>query len=359
MARDPVKISATLDDNSLTNEFFVGITDGTEQLLVNADGSLNATVNNASGASAVNIQDGGNSISIDDGGGSITVDGTVTATNPSVIIDDAAFTVATTSVTMMGGLADEASPDSVDEGDGGALRMTLDRKMLTRVVGATDANRLDVSAAGNAQVEVAIALPTGTNNIGDVDVLTVPAPLSTTGGGTEATALRVTIASDSTGLVSVDDNGGSLTVDAVDLDIRDLTHVSDTVGIGDGTDTLEVNADGSINVVVAGSSGTAIADYDAVAALAAAGSDNHDYTASGGAFSPTTITVSSESIATFLILANAVSIATLRTSVESPNATYTFPTGFSIANAQVLRVTRTNDSNKTKDLDSTINGSQA
>lgn len=57
------------------------------------------------------------------------------------------------------------------------------------------------------------ALAAGTNNIGDVDVLTVPAPLSTTGGGTEATALRVTVASDSTGVLSVDDNGGSLTVD--------------------------------------------------------------------------------------------------------------------------------------------------
>src|SRR3990172_9674577 len=57
------------------------------------------------------------------------------------------------------------------------------------------------------------ALVAGTANIGDVDVLTVPAPLSTTGGGTEATALRVTVASDSTGVVSVDDNAGSLTVD--------------------------------------------------------------------------------------------------------------------------------------------------
>ena len=47
--------------------------------------------------------------------------------------------------------------------------------------------------------------------------VTVPAPLTTTGGGTEATALRVTIASDSTGLLSVDDNGGSLTVDTPQL----------------------------------------------------------------------------------------------------------------------------------------------
>lgn len=34
-----------------------------------------------------------------------------------------------------------------------------------------------------------------------------------TGGGTEAAALRVTLANNSTGLLSVDDNGGSLTVD--------------------------------------------------------------------------------------------------------------------------------------------------
>jgi hypothetical protein len=44
--------------------------------------------------------------------------------------------------------------------------------------------------------------------------ITVDNPaLSVTGGGVEASALRVTLASDSTGLLSVDDNGGSLTVD--------------------------------------------------------------------------------------------------------------------------------------------------
>ena len=64
---------------------------------------------------------------------------------------------------------------------------------------------------GDVDVLTLPALPAGTNNIGDVDVLTVPAPLSTTGGGTEATAQRVTIANDSTGVLSVDDNAGSLT----------------------------------------------------------------------------------------------------------------------------------------------------
>lgn len=44
-----------------------------------------------------------------------------------------------------------------------------------------------------------------------------------TGGGTEATALRVTVASDSTGLLSVDDNGGSLTVDGLSTEMAGLS----------------------------------------------------------------------------------------------------------------------------------------
>lgn len=71
---------------------------------------------------------------------------------------------------------------------------------------------LPAGTANIGDVDVA-SIAAGDNNIGNVDIVTVPAPLSTTGGGTEAAALRVTLASDSTGVVSVDDNGGSLTVD--------------------------------------------------------------------------------------------------------------------------------------------------
>jgi hypothetical protein len=48
----------------------------------------------------------------------------------SIIVDDAAFTPATTRVLMAGFEADEASIDSVNEGDAGAARMTLDRKVI-------------------------------------------------------------------------------------------------------------------------------------------------------------------------------------------------------------------------------------
>lgn len=40
---------------------------------------------------------------------------------------------------------------------------------------------------------------------------------------------------------------GSVTVEATDLDIRDLSHTQDSVKIGDGTEFMAVNPDGSIN----------------------------------------------------------------------------------------------------------------
>lgn len=55
----------------------------------------------------------------------------VSATTTGSIVDDAAFTPGTTEVFPMGALADEISPDSVDEGDVGIPRMTLDRLLKT------------------------------------------------------------------------------------------------------------------------------------------------------------------------------------------------------------------------------------
>lgn len=56
------------------------------------------------------------------------------------------------------------------------------------------------------------------------------------------------------GSINITDNGGSLTVDATDLDIRDLSHSQDSVKIGDGTDFLAIDASGNIGVTDAGGS---------------------------------------------------------------------------------------------------------
>jgi len=72
--------------------------------------------------------------------------------------------------------------------------------------GGTEANSLRVTIANDSTGVVSVD-----DNAGSLTVDN--AALSVTGGGAEASALRVTLANDSTGVVSVDDNGGSLTVD--------------------------------------------------------------------------------------------------------------------------------------------------
>lgn len=61
------------------------------------------------------------------------------------------------------------------------------------------------------------------------------------GGGVEASALRVTIASDSTGVVSIDDNGGAITVDgtvaATQSGTWNITNVSGTISLPTGAAT--------------------------------------------------------------------------------------------------------------------------
>lgn len=72
--------------------------------------------------------------------------------------DDAAFTVGTSKVQMMGALADEAAPDSVNEGDGGALRMALNRALHVVVRDDAGGERgLNVDANGRIGISETIA----------------------------------------------------------------------------------------------------------------------------------------------------------------------------------------------------------
>ena len=107
---------------------------------------------------------------------------------------------------------------------------------------------------------------------GAANALVVPVA----GGGTEAAALRVTVASDSTGVLSVDDNGGSLTVDGTvtanlaagtnnigDVDVLTIAAGDNNIGNVDivtmpnvtlaaGTNTNEVVGDAAHGASVAG-----------------------------------------------------------------------------------------------------------
>jgi hypothetical protein len=187
----------------------------------------------------------------DNGGNAVTVTGNALDVNATVTletayVDDSAFTIATDKVNAQGFLADETATDSVDEGDIGLARMTLDRRMITS------------------------SEQSGTWNIGTVTTLTG-------------------ITND----VNIADGGNSITVDAVQLDIDDLDAANDNVAISDGTDTLAINTDGSINVnVTPGPVTGEVHDYDTASAIAADATSNHDYTVANTTFLLTSVIVS-------------------------------------------------------------------
>ena len=175
-----------------------------------------------------------------------------------------------------------------DPGTGGATFATDDIAGVhyprSKVVFGVDGVATDVSAGDPLPVTAAsLPLPSGaatsakqdTGNTSlatiagavagtemQVDVLTMPtvtvtgsvdatnAAFDVVGGGLEATALRVTLASDSTGVLSVDDNGGSLTVDGT-------VAVSGTVAVTDNAGSLTVDAPVETPVFVRLSDGAA------------------------------------------------------------------------------------------------------
>ena len=193
------------------------------------------------------------------------IDATVDSTTPTgVAANPLQVSIANTGA--------NATPVTIDSAQ---LPAALSGGRLDVVVGAAlpaGTNAIGKLAANSGvdigDVDVA-SIAAGDNNIGNVDIVTVPAPLSTTGGGTEATALRVTVANDSTGVLSIDDNGASITVDGSvtatlgagaasigvigansGVDIGDVTinnaNGASAVNIQDGGNTITV--DGSVTV---------------------------------------------------------------------------------------------------------------
>jgi hypothetical protein len=161
--------------------------------------------------------------------------------NP-VIVDDAAFTPAATSVMMAGFEYDDSSPDSVNEGDGGAARMSANRNIYTTIRDAAGNERgLNVDASGRIAVDAAL--------IGGA-----AAPI---GAGTEATALRVTLPTNGTGIVGLaaGTNGiGKLTansgVDIGDVDVTTVIPGTGATQLGKAIDSVPGATDTGVAALV-------------------------------------------------------------------------------------------------------------
>lgn len=141
---------------------------------------------------------------------------TVTVSDTATLVDDAAFTPAVSRVMMMGATFDDTAPDSVTEGDGGAIRMSGNRNLHVTLRDAAGNERgLNINGSGQASVSV--------DNTPTVTVGALP----NEGQQTMANSISVAIASDQSAL-AVADGGGSLTVDG-----------TVTVNAGTGTFTVD------------------------------------------------------------------------------------------------------------------------
>lgn len=284
------------------------ITDGTDDLAVNADGSINVVAT----ATDLDIRD-------------------LTSATDSVEVLQATHDNLNLNANMQVGDADVANGNPVPVSDaGGSLTVDATDLDIRDLVFATD----KVDASGTTL---------GANSGVDIGDVTI-----NNGAGVAA--------------VNVQDGGNSLTVDATDLDIRDLTHSSDSVKVGDGTDFLAVNTDGSINVRLSDRSGTEVDSYNTAAAVAAGGTSNHDYTTTG-AFRLTSVGAAASGkmkIEVQVETAAASNVFNTKrvmfNSAASPNMDWELSSPILVASGARVRVIRTNNDNQAQDLYSTILG---
>lgn len=298
----------------------------------------------------------------DNGGNAVTVTGNKLDVNATVNLensyaDDSAFTIATDEVVASGYLADDTAPDSVDEGDIGLARMTLDRKQLMVITDpTTDANRLGIDASGYI-----------TSNINGTVTIDANSSDVTVDNGAGASAVNIQDGGNSItvdGTVAVSSVGGTVTVSATDLDIRDLSASQDNVAISDGTDTLAVNSDGSLNVNIVNAAITGeIHDYDTAASVASDGTSNHDYTVANTTFLLNSVIVSGSGNVKFEIQTGPVaSLSTVAVGFlngrqgDTKQVTFDPPVEVSSASTGTVRVIRTNRQGNAMDVYSTIIG---
>jgi hypothetical protein len=311
-------------------------------------------------------------ISIDDGGNTITVDGTVAVSSVGGTV-----TVQATQLDI-----DDLNKD--------------DDEVLIWANTAKDGTGTDYVPLVDADGKLIMSNPGGTEYVEDAvaaDPATGKAFLAerddALGGITPAEGDWSKLYVNANGALWVK-HDGNVTVDATDLDIRALDHVTigDSVRIGDGTETLNITAAGEAEIDIAAQSltalkiskdanantetnpiyvyqvntvvsGSEIHDYDTASAIASDAVDNHDYAVANTTFFLKSVIVSGSGNIKFEIIDDPAGAAT--------TIAVGFLTGRQGDTKQVffdppvectttIRVARTNRQGAATDLYSTIIG---
>jgi len=283
------------------------ITDGTDTVEVNADGSLNAVVT----ATDLDIRD-------------------LSSAQDSVEVLQATHDDLNLNANLQVGDADVANGNPVPVSDaGGSLTVDAADLDIRDLAFATDS--VDVSGSE-------VSLDAGT--LAALESITVQ-----NGAGASA--------------VNIQDGGNTITVDAADLDIRDLDAAQDNLAIHDAAgDELGINADGSINVVVLSEQdGTEVVNYTTSASVGSGASVNHDYTVPGSVtFYGQEAWMSASGKIKVQLLINAAVKWVGFNSTANPNIRIPLEHLAKAAATQVVRITITNLDNQSQDVYSTLLG---
>jgi len=298
-----------------------------QKLVVESDGSINVNSTLTTG-SEVKITDGTETVN-------------VSTSNELQVKDDDSIALLTTIDADTGSIATDTSTIAGDT-------TSIDGKTPALGAAATAAST-PVNIASDQTVPVSAA--------------SLPLP---TGAATAANQLpdghNVTVDNAAGGAaVNIQDGGNSITVDATDLDIRDLAAATDKVAIQDTAgDELGVNADGSINVNVTQAASDPIVDYNTSASVAKDASVNHDYTVTAAkTFSGQEMWASGSGKMKVEVLVNGSTVFVAFNSTANPNIRIPLDGVVQADALQVVRITMTNLDNQAQDLYSTLTGSEA
>jgi len=210
----------------------------TPWLVRHSDGSNNTPIGDAVGrAIYFRLTDGADNAAINVSGHVLVDIASISANSGYVptqdlesLPDDGAFSPVLDRVFPMGAFADDSAPDAVNEGDIGAPRMSLRRELYIQLRDAAGNERgANVNASNALLTAQTGALPAGTNNIGDVDVVSSALP---TGASTLAEQQTQTV-NQSTIIGHVDGVEGLLTT--IDADTSALAGTVYTEGDTDTT----------------------------------------------------------------------------------------------------------------------------
>lgn len=292
----------------------------------------------------------GNPVPVSDAGGSLTVDATdldirdLDAGQDNVAISDGTDTLEVNADGSLNAVVTATDLDirdlvfATDKVDVSGSEVSLDAATLAALESITVQNP---SGAG------AVNIQDGGNSITVDGAVTVSA--------TDLDIRDLAFATD-----KVDVSGSSVDVTATDLDIRDLTHVSDSVKVGDGTDFLAVNTDGSINVVMQEDSGLEVVNYNTAASLASSSSSNHDWTSAAASKLYQVLASASGKLKVEVQIETAAAsnifntIAVGFNSTANPNINIALSKYAAVPNGARVRVIRTNLDNQAQDVYSTI-----